>query len=1002
MQHQIRQKRQRNFPIVLILLMLLSASSGYGQVTTATLFGRVVDPSGSVIAGTQVTVINDETAVSKDTIADPGGEFTIPFLPVGNYTVILRADGFKSYRQAGLSLSSGQKVNLVFTLELGVTTETISVTAEAPLLNTVSAEQDINIDSQQVSRLPAVNRDITNLIGLGTGASSNGNTIVLNGLPAHGFTFSIDGVDGSPDAEFPSLSQYQNFNFIKGVSMEAVQEVETSKNIFSAEVYQALSGNVNLISKSGTNTLHGSLFEYYQSGGLNANNHLLARKAPLVMHQYGGSLGGPIKRDKLFFFTAFEGYRRNEQQVLSGQVPSRWIRQTATAAIPESARYWDVWPEPTGPEQVGSPDASFVGTDALKFTDDHTSTRVDWTVNDKNFISGRFTWGHPYRRRPDLAIRNGQIHAGLNANIAATYTRSWSPSVTSETRFGYNRADLDRLDEYFEGAVPIIIGPGIPATDAETTVKDGSTSTMEHTFSKVAGKHSLKVGGVYRLNFTRRAGGEIPQYTYSSIADIMANVPSAAYFVAFTPGDEVHRWVVGGFVQDDVRVTPDLTVNLGLRWDYSQVPRERDGHLFNRDGPYRPYRSPDSIWNTKYNMWSPRVSFAYSLNDKTVIRAGAGIFYVPFNLFGSAVNVIKPRADAPYAATLSRGQLLDFGIRYPQGSDDVFPRLGASGISSDFAVIDPNWENAYSAQWSFGIQRQLHETLMWEVSYVANRGLKLEMAPTWNRQDRVTGLAENAAFSQFAYLQSADSSKYHSLQTSLKKRFADNLLLNWAYTYASNTTYWGAQLIGGSAVNGPQDLNDLASNHGPTNFHVRHRMTIDWLYELPFGQNGSAAQRMLLGGWQISGALEARTGTPLLIQDPNGGPGQRPDIIVSSRKEARRENFAEPLSNGTYQFLERGAFASVPLNASKNRAVRAGNLSRNAFYQPGRWGVDVAFSKVLRFNERHQLQFRAELFNALNHTNFATVQTNVLSSAFGRITGTEPGRRTQLSIRYQF
>ncbi|MEX2299535.1 MAG: TonB-dependent receptor, partial [Bryobacterales bacterium] len=829
----------------------------------------------------------------------------------------------------------------------------------------------------------------------------DGNTISLNGLPPRGFTFSVDGVDAAPDPEFPSLSLYQNFNLIKGVSMDAVQEVETSKNIFSAEIYHAVSGNVNLITKSGTNEFHGSLFENYQAGGLNANNHLVARKSPLVMHQFGGSIGGPIIRDKLFFFTAFEGYRRNEAQALSGQVPSRWIREQATAAIPESAAYWDFWPLPTGPEQPGNVDASFVGTDSLKFEDEHTSTRADWHINSNNFIQGRFTWGNPYRRQPRLIIGNGRVHDGMNVNISSTYTRVWSPTVTSETRFGYNRADVDRIDQIWEQGIPVLTGFGIPSTGGELFTKKGSTSTIDQSFAKIAGKHSLKVGGVLRWGFSRRINEEVPIYEYSSLADINANQPASARFIFPLEEFEISRWFGGFFVQDDIRMTQRLTVNLGLRWDYSAVPRERDDRLFNRQSPYGPYLPADEAWNAAYSMWSPRASAAYSLNDKTVVRFGAGIFYIPFNLFSGPVEIVKNGLSVPTEATLSQDQLGGLGVTYPDGNESVRSAVQASNIIGD-SIIDPNWENSYSIQWNFGIQRQLTESLAWEVSYVANRGLKLIYSPDWNRQDRVTGLRENAGYSQFRFYQSADASSYHSLQSSLKKRFAKGLLFNWNYTYASNTSFFRGNYECCGANENPQDLNDMFANKGATPYHIRHRTTIDWLYELPFGQNSTGATRMILGGWQISGVWEARSGLPLLIRQSTGGPGQRPDIIASSHEAAAFDNYSEPLTNGTYQYLDRAAFAPIALNDSRTRAVRAGNLSRNAIYGPGRWGVDLALSKSFIFNERHRLRFQAEWFNATNHTNFSGIQTDVLSSAFGRVTSTEPGRVTQLSVRYEF
>ena len=341
---------------LLVLTAIALAAPSMAQVTTATIYGRVEDPSGAVIPGASVEVSNEATGVTKNATTNARGEFAIPYVPVGPYTITVGSEGFSTREQTGISLTSGQKVDLTFVLEVGVTTETVSVTAEAPLLNTTSAEQDINLGSEQVDELPMRNRDITSIIALGTGASSDGLTIALNGLPPRGFTFAVDGVNAVPDSEFASLAAYQNYNYIKGISVEAVQGVEVSKNIFSAEIANTLAGNVNIITKGGTNEIHGSAFEQYQAGGLNANNHILARKASLVFHQYGGSLGGPIVKNKLFFFGTFEGYRRYAQRALTGFVPSNSIVDQTVAAIPESRAYWDLWPRataaPANPDDV--------------------------------------------------------------------------------------------------------------------------------------------------------------------------------------------------------------------------------------------------------------------------------------------------------------------------------------------------------------------------------------------------------------------------------------------------------------------------------------------------------------------------------------------------------------------------------------------------------------------------------------------------------------------------
>ncbi|MDE0103344.1 MAG: TonB-dependent receptor [Bryobacterales bacterium] len=999
--------------VALSLLTLALASTSLGQVTTATIYGRVQDPTGAVIPGAEATAVNDLTGIAKAATSDARGEFTIPFLTVGEYTLRVTSSGFKTYEQSGLALASGQKADLTFVLEIGVTTETVNVTAEAPLLNTASAEQDVNLNEAQVHELPLRRRDITSILQNGTGLSGgDGITVSINGLAPRSFSFSVDGVDAAPDSEFPSISLYQNFNFIKGVSVEAVREVEISKNIFSAEIAQTTSGNFNIITKGGTNQLHGSVFEQYQAGGLNANNHILARKTSRVYHQYGGSLGGPVVRNKVFAFGAFEGYRLNELRPLTGFVPSLKFREEISRAIPQSGAYWEAWHLPT--EAPANPDdarafASVAG--ALQNEDNHASFRTDYQMDSNSLLTVRYTRGRPLQLTPRLARGNPRVHDGLNENVAATLNRVITPTMTAETRFGYNRSDMHRVDQLLTLNVAKVLGAGLPdAGQARQFSKTGSTTTFEQNFSKTSGRHSMKFGGLFRVHFARRILADTPRFSYNNLTDILANNPESAFFNFGLDEFEIRRNFFGFFLQDDIRISKDLTLNVGLRWDYGTVPVERDGRFFNRDGPFGPFLPAEDVWKEHFNMWSPRFGFAWSLDEKTVVRGGMGVFYIPFNLFSGPVELVRNGLDVPTQASLDREQLQQFDVRYGATREQALPLVAASDIVTGSAV-DPNWENSYSMQWTFGVQRQLSETVVWEVSYVGNRGVKLIYSPGVNRNLRDTGRLEVSGFGrQFRYYQSADNSDYHSLQTSLKKRFSRNLMANINYTWASNTSYFRGDYTCCGGSEEPQDLWDLTSNHAPTPFHIRHRFVADWIYELPFRGSSSAASRLLLRGWQIGGIWTSATGTPLNIRQGASGPGARPDFIGSSHSAAIRSGYDSALNNGRYQYLDPAAFANVPRNARGNRSIRPGTLGRRSIYGPGLWQVDVSLSKNLHMNEEGmRIQLRVDLFNAFNRTNFGGVDTNTrgggsdaIRGGFGRITSTRPGRETQLSVRFDF
>ena len=1013
------------------------------QVTTATVYGRVIDPSGAVIPGASVAASNEATGAEFATVASAGGEFTITFLPAGTYTLAITSEGFKSYLETGLTLSSGQRHNRDYGLELGATAETVTVTSEAPLMNTVNAEQDISLDRNQISELPMINRDITGILTLGTGASltDGGWTLSINGLAPRGFTMTVDAVDAVPDAEFAGMALYQNFNFIKGISVEAVQEVETSKNIFSAEISHTIAGNVNLISKSGTNQFHGSLFEMYQSGGLHANNFLVGEKAPLVYHQYGGSIGGPIKRDELFFFAVFEGYRFGGKTPVPGDVWSSGMRQRIIQALPSASAYLDLWPEPIAPDGPNldrsnaacgdlapnvpclSPTTFWGGQGDETRKDDHFVGKIDWNPSNNDFLTFRYVGGRPLRRIPRTQLGNGRQWDGINQNGSFTWIKIISPTLSSETRWGTNVNAINRLDVAFAAnKIPFLRGFGNPGdAGAEVFAKDGHTSTLTQNFAKTVGRHSIKFGGMYRYMSGTRVNEESPVYSYETQADLLANNITSARFVFALEKFLWKRWFLGGFFQDDIRLTPKFMLNIGARWDYASVVRsdQVDGisnNVFNRDGPFgQPgasltnqtglYRPADSAWDSYYKMFSPRLSFAYTLDDdgKTVIRGGAGIFYMPNNMFSGAIEILSNGPDAPVELTANELLVRQLGLSYGDANESALAGAQSSGVISGSAV-EPQRRPPYSLQYSFGIQRQLDRSTVWEVGYVGNRGVRTIYSPDWNRVlpntgglkvSEIMGLAGN--FSQnFRYYQNADSTGYHSLQTSLKRRFADSFQYNLNYTYGWNWAHFRGDMTCCGRSENPQTLNDMGNNRGPTSYHLRHRFTTDFFWELP-GKNLEGAAKHVAGGWTVGGIFEVRSGFTIPISSSTStNPGARPDILTT--------HGAAIMSGwGTTQrqYLDKNAFALPPVD-DKGVNIRPGTLSRRALYGPGHKNVDLVLQKNIHMNEAQRLQLRIDFYNMFNVVNWTKVNQNARSGTFGLLNRVAPPRRVQVMIRYSF
>ena len=1037
--------------LMLVVVALLVTAGLQAQVTTATVYGRVLDPTGAVVPGADVAASNQATGAEFNTVSSGNGDFTITYLPAGTYTITISAEGFKTYQEIGLTLASGQRHSTDFGLEIGVTTETVTVTSEAPLMNTVNAEQDIALNTNQVNELPMINRDITGILTLGTGASltDGGWTLSINGLAPRGFTMTVDAVDAVPDAEFAGLSLYQNFNFIKGISVEAVQEVETSKNIFSAEIGHTIAGNVNLISKSGSNQLHGSAFEMYQSGGLHANNFFVGSKAPLVYHQFGGSIGGPIKKDELFFFGVYEGYRFGGKTPVPGQTWSSGMRQRILDSIPGSQAYMDLWPLPTASDgpPIAENDARFesicggqdfldiaAGRPCLESTaffggqgnesrhDNHFVAKVDWNASNSDFLTFRYVGGTPLRRIPRTILGNGRQWDGINQNGSFTWTKIISPTMTSETRWGTNVNAINRLDvAYAANKVPFIRGFGNPSEPgAEVFAKDGHTSTLTQNFSKTSGKHSMKFGFMYRYMSGTRINEEVPVYTYETQADLLAANITSARFIFSLEKFLWKRSFFGGFFQDDIRITPRFMLNLGMRWDYASVVRsdQVDGisdNVFNRDGPFgQPgaslsnqsalYRPADSAWDVYNKMFSPRISFAYTLDDsgKTVLRGGSGIFFMPNNMFSGAIEILSNGPDAPVELSAGELQVKSLGLQYGDTNETALT-AAQSQDSISGSSVDPHRKPPYSLQYTFGIQREINNATVVEIGYVGNHGVRTIYSPDYNRIIVNTGglkLSETlglANFSQnFRHYMNADSTGYHSLQASLKRRFADSFQYNLNYTYAWNWAHFRGDMTCCGRSENPQDLFNMDANRGPTSYHLRHRFTGDFFWELP-GKNIEGAAKHIVGGWTVGGIIEFRSGFTLPVSSSTtANPGARPDILVN-HAAAINGNWG----TNQLQYLDPTAFALPPTDEFGVN-LRPGTLSRRALYGPGFGNLDFVLQKNIFMQERHRLQFRIDFYNMFNTVNFTGVNTNARSSGLGLLNRVVPPRRVQLMFRYSF
>lgn len=989
---------------VLLGWLFVFSGAALAQRTTANLYGLVKDTSGAVVPGITVSLTNELTGTEQKVTTNESGEFSATFLPVGRYTITVSAQGFKTFVQKGLELTAGQQIRYPITLELGEITERIEVTAEAPLLQNASVQLTDSITPQQIQELPQARRDFTSLLTLQTGVVRNTTEYVqINGLAGVGITVTVDGVDAGGDSESSSLSAFQGANIINVLSQEAIQEVNVSKGVVSAEIGRAFSGNINVISKGGTNEFHGSLFENWQNDLLNARYALLAptaRKPPIRFNQFGGSVGGPVIKDKAFFFFAYEGYRQSNFAVVQAQVPTPEFRAQAIAAVPAYREILSQFENPTVPYAPGAASALFQGASADEADDNHFIFRSDYNISSNDRLSSRYTRGRPFRNQPSSQPRNRQsyTYAADSANLSWVHS---APSWTSETRAGLNYTDAQRLQQAYAGGIPGIEVQGANfSIGAEFLTLTGHTYSVEEVVSKPIGRHTIKLGGSYFVQAPGRFDEEIPVFTYPNPAAFLANQPSRVQFTFGVPRFYGKTWNTAAFVQDDFKVRPNFILNLGIRYEYYSVFRDKDGLLLNAGNLANAFASPpryrpsDSFYNPDKNNFLPRFGFAWSpgQSGKNVVRGGFGMTVGPFNLRNFyTLAAYDPRVIFRYR--FSGSDITRLNLKYPVTNAQMLPVVRNENISRAFEIFDENNPNPYTMQWTLDIQRQLSPTLVFQTGYVGTKGLKISQSHTYNLIDRVTNVRPVPTVLDVNLRDASDFSIYHAWQNSLRKRLSHDLAFNVNYTWSRNMAisqgdYWGG--------NDPevQDETNFRADYGPITQNRTHNLVLDFVYDAPFDRwlKASSALKHVVGGWQLAGILNVANGQWINVVQPSGYLQSRPDYIGG-----------DPYLNGAdrFRYLNPAAFQRVPVNSS-NIPIRPGNLGKNALRGPGTWNLDLSIVKDFRFYERYGLRFRADMFNATNSVRLGNPVLQVNNNLFGQITAVGPARTMQLGLRFTF
>lgn len=1003
-------------------LLFLSLLGGFAnaQVTTGTITGTVLDPSGSLIPKAKVRLSNNRTGATRKTETGQSGTYRFEFLELGQYTLEVEAAGFKTERRTEIPLEqSGKVIVQDVQMAVGTATESVTVTADEPVLATSTSEQRESRSGQLVNELPVARRDLTRIVDLAAGVSQGASSgqFIMNGLGSSATSITQDGTDATADFGSPSTSFSGGFNVINVVSLEAIDEVQVSKGVLPAEYGRVISGNLNVITKSGTNDFHGSAFYMLRRDALNARNPFLSAKAPLDYNQFGGAIGGPVWKNRVFFFAAVEWVRSSLGAAVSGTVPTQSLIDRVPSAFPTLKKVLAYFPGPNQPVPPGSSVGTFIGPGDQSINDGNQNYKVDGWLTSTWKLTGNFNYSNPDQVIPSVAAVNPRTFTGRGYRVAAQLTK-FAGNWNSETRFGFNQPDQTRRDAYFDEQetskpedfpggrrYPGIRALGFSLTGELRQFGGAPQFSFDQKAAYLWRRHAFKFGGMYFRQQYSNQNLENPRFDFSNEADLLANVVNGARFTFGTPSFLATVNQFGLFAQDDWRLTNHLTLNLGLRWDgfgspYAEGADGGPPHHFNPDGfdssfKLGPFRPVDEPYRPSYFNLAPRFGFAYQIGERNVIRGAYGLMYAPITGSISRSNIVFVSPTFPFRVDLTRADAARLGTRFDaiQFNEQAVTLLGSPGGVSAYNVIDPSIKAPYAQNFSLQVQRQFAKDFVLETGYAGSRGVKYIVSQLYNEVDRLTRVRPNPGVGTARYVRNGDSTIYNSWQTSLKKRFSAGVSFEVYYTWGKVLSYGQGDVGAGELDNGAlQGFDLLGSNRGPASLDIKHDFKWSALYQVPALTGHSQWIRWIMSGWQLSSIYKYRSGFPLTVAQRASAVGTRPDAVAG----------IEPVLGirPDLRYVDRNAYSPIPFVSGV--AIRPGNLGRNTLRGPDAWNFDFSLGKAFRFQERFNIEVRAEMLNVFNHRTYGDPNTDLSSGTFGIISTGGPPRDVQINTRFTF
>jgi hypothetical protein len=1024
----------RSFPIACALALSLTSLTS-AQSFSGKIVGLVTDSTAAAISNVAVTVENEGTGAQRHLLTDTAGIYVAAELPIGYYTVRFDSPGLAKSERQRVKVDVAGETRVDATLYVEALKQSVDVTDEVPVLQRDSSALSEVVDTRQVEELPLNGRDFRKLAFLVPGTAPRSprgslGSFTVDGQREKSNIFLIDGVDNNDSFRNQSSFNQGGVNGAQATLFPVDALAEFSLQTQGSAEYGRNSGAVvNTVIKSGTNEIHGTLFEFLRNDKLNARNFFEtlpgATKGPFKNSNFGGTAGGPIKRDRTFFFVAFEGERGRPSSSLAITVPGAAdiaAARNANAAADRTenalgAKILSLFPQ----ENIPGAKANYAYSLPNIIDSNNFVVKIDHHFGDRFNLSGRYLFGDGNQTFPLNSGQGSELPAyqtivPTRVQLAGVnFSQILTSRLINETRLSFNRFAqvFSPQDSSFDpatiglitgakGGLPTIVVGGFESLGAPTNEPRGRVSQAYQigdalTWSR--GSHTIKAGGDFRRPLVRSFNDQFSRgrLSFNNLADLLAGVasPSGTSIARGATRRDTYTDNLGLFIQDDWKVNGRLTLNFGLRHEYTGPLSEKSNLISNfipSTGLVQVGKGLNTLYDRDWNNFAPRVGLAFDPfgTGKTVLRAAYGLYYdspsQDFFLVQSFPNGNVGTNPVPGLGTFT----VNFTGPVPFGPGvNIFGNVNAPVPPFTVFGVDQHMRTPYIQSYNVNIQQTLSKATVFEVGYVGSKGDKLFRVRDINQA--LPGAVEtlqqrrpfNATYPQFAgiyQLEASANSNYNALQTVLRRRFSKGLSLYASYIWSHSIDDASNGICSCTAgVSLPQNSFNDRAEKAVSGFDQRQRFTLNFVYDLDLLPRVlNSLPKRLTAGWQLSGIYTLASGLPITPfwngASPSGSgetSNDRPDAVGNPNNGPKRPD----------AWFNTAAFVAAPKGAF-------GNAGRNTIIGPRTNSADFSVLKSTRITERANLQFRAEFFNLFNHPNFTLPNVTVNSSAFGTIAST--------------